>query len=144
TSSECRTLPHRYLHKDDRYRLVTRPVQRGLRRTDAPGYHLGELVTPEYDVLPVKRDPPARWWPWSISWRRRTCARSLGRAAGWRHVLLLRDRPARPRGPGQLGAVFMRFRQCITALSDATREDLGCGPAPRSRTRQSSPIRILL
>ena len=40
--------------------------------------------------------------------------------------------------------LFMRFRQCITALSDATREDLGCGPAPRSRTRQSSPIRILL
>jgi len=25
----------------------------GPRRTDAPGYHLGELVTPEYVGLPV-------------------------------------------------------------------------------------------
>jgi hypothetical protein len=37
------------LHED---RVVASPV-RPPRRTDAPGYHLGELVTPEYDGLPV-------------------------------------------------------------------------------------------
>jgi hypothetical protein len=38
------------LHDD---RVVASPVRRGPHRTDAPGYHPGELVTPEYDGLPV-------------------------------------------------------------------------------------------